>query len=120
MSVSPTDPNELSRRIVTQIERSATELRTAMSGVRLDGDDPRAYLVAVARAVAGRPKLLLADEPTGALHSSQGEMIMEVLQRLNEQGTTIIQVTHNPEYAARAHRVLQMRDGRFPATGAAG
>ena len=77
-------------------------------------------LVAVARAVAGRPKLLLADEPTGALHSSQGEMIMEVLQRLNEQGTTIIQVTHNPEYAARAHRVLQMRDGRFPATGAAG
>lgn len=70
-------------------------------------------LVAVARAIAAEPKLLLADEPTGALHSSQGEMIMNVLQRLNRAGTTIIQVTHHPDYARRAGRVLQMRDGRL-------
>lgn len=77
-------------------------------------------LVAVARAVAGRPKLLLADEPTGALHSSQGEMIMQVLQRLNDAGTTVIQVTHHADYAARADRVLQMRDGRLKQAEAAG
>ncbi|MBD8528065.1 ABC transporter ATP-binding protein [Pseudomarimonas arenosa] len=74
-------------------------------------------LVAVARAIAPRPKLLLADEPTGALHSSQGEMIMQVLQRLNQAGTTIVQVTHHPDYAQRAGRVLQMRDGRLVAAG---
>ena len=72
-------------------------------------------MVAVARAVAARPSLLLADEPTGALHSSQGEMIMSLLDELNRAGTTIIQVTHNPDYAARAGRVLQMRDGRLEA-----
>lgn len=70
-------------------------------------------MVAVARAVAAKPRLLLADEPTGALHSSQGESIMQLLSELNAGGTTIIQVTHNPEYAARAGRVLQMRDGRL-------
>jgi ABC-type lipoprotein export system ATPase subunit len=70
-------------------------------------------MVAVARAVASRPRLLLADEPTGALHSSQGEVIMDLLQELNRAGTTIIQVTHNPQYAGRAGRVLQMRDGRL-------
>ncbi len=70
-------------------------------------------MVAVARAVATKPRLLLADEPTGALHSSQGEMIMDLLVDLNRAGTSIIQVTHNPDYAARAGRVLQMRDGHL-------
>ncbi len=70
-------------------------------------------MLAIARALAGRPRLLLADEPTGALHSSQGEAIMELLVELNRAGTTIVQVTHNPDYAARAGRVLQMRDGRL-------
>ncbi len=74
-------------------------------------------MVAVARAVAAKPRLLLADEPTGALHSSQGESIMQLLSELNAGGTTIIQVTHNPEYAARAGRVLQMRDGRLSESG---
>ena len=68
-------------------------------------------LVAVARAVITRPRLLLADEPTGALHSSQGDMIMDLLQELNREGTTIIQVTHNPQYAARAHRTVELFDG---------
>jgi ABC-type lipoprotein export system ATPase subunit len=68
-------------------------------------------LVAVARAVITRPRLLLADEPTGALHSSQGDMIMDLLAELNNEGTTIVQVTHNPQYAARAHRTVELFDG---------
>ena len=68
-------------------------------------------LVAVARAVIGHPKLILADEPTGSLHSSQGKMIMDLLKRLNEEGTTIIQVTHNDAWAAYGNRIIQLADG---------
>jgi putative ABC transport system ATP-binding protein len=68
-------------------------------------------MVAVARAVIGRPKVILADEPTGSLHSSQGKMIMEMLKRLNDEGTTIIQVTHNDAWAAYGNRIVQLADG---------
>lgn len=68
-------------------------------------------LVAVARAVITRPSLLLADEPTGALHSSQGRMIMDLLAELNREGMTIIQVTHNPDYAATGKRRVELLDG---------
>jgi ABC-type lipoprotein export system ATPase subunit len=68
-------------------------------------------LVAVARAVIARPKVLLADEPTGALHSSQGKMIMDLLVQINREGTTIVQVTHNAENAARGQRGVELADG---------
>jgi putative ABC transport system ATP-binding protein len=68
-------------------------------------------LVAVARAVIGHPKLLLADEPTGSLHSSQGKMIMDLLKGLNDTGTTIIQVTHNENWAAYGDRIINLKDG---------
>ncbi|HJT97706.1 MAG TPA: ABC transporter ATP-binding protein [Rhodanobacteraceae bacterium] len=68
-------------------------------------------LVAVARAVITRPRLLLADEPTGALHSSQARMIMDLLHELNRGGMTIVQVTHNEEYAREARRILRLSDG---------
>jgi ABC-type lipoprotein export system ATPase subunit len=68
-------------------------------------------LVAVARAVIGKPKLILADEPTGSLHSSQGKMIMDLLKKLNQDGTTIIQVTHNDAWAAYGNRIIQLADG---------
>jgi ABC-type lipoprotein export system ATPase subunit len=68
-------------------------------------------LVAVARAVIARPRLLLADEPTGNLHSSQGEEIMDLFQRLNREGTTIVQVTHSAAHAARGTRVVELKDG---------
>jgi putative ABC transport system ATP-binding protein len=68
-------------------------------------------LVAVARAIIAGPKVILADEPTGSLHSSQGQMIMELLKQLNREGTTIVQVTHNEAYAAFSDRVIQLRDG---------
>src|SRR5881398_3880861 len=68
-------------------------------------------LVGVARAIISSPKLLLADEPTGNLHSSQGEEIMNLFQKLNAEGTTIIQVTHSEKNAAYGNRVIQLRDG---------
>ena len=68
-------------------------------------------LVAVARAVIAEPEVILADEPTGSLHSSQGRMIMDLLRQLNREGTTIIQVTHNEEYAAYGTRIIQLKDG---------
>ena len=68
-------------------------------------------LVAVARAVIASPKLILADEPTGNLHSSQGKEIMDLFKKLNEEGTTIIQVTHNETWAAYGNRIVQLQDG---------
>lgn len=68
-------------------------------------------LVAVARAVIAHPKLILADEPTGNLHSAQSKEIMELFKKLNEGGTTIIQVTHSEQNAAYGSRVIQLSDG---------
>ena len=68
-------------------------------------------LVGVARAVILNPKLILADEPTGNLHSAQGEEIMQLFRALNEAGTTIIQVTHSETNAACGHRIVQLKDG---------
>lgn len=68
-------------------------------------------MVAVARAVIAEPSVILADEPTGSLHSSQGRMIMDLLKQLNREGTTIVQVTHNEEYAAYGDRIIQLKDG---------
>jgi len=67
--------------------------------------------VAVARAMISKPKMILADEPTGSLHSSQGERIMEMLRELNERGTTIVQVTHDDRVAAYGDRVINLADG---------
>jgi ABC-type lipoprotein export system ATPase subunit len=68
-------------------------------------------LVGVARAVIQNPKLILADEPTGNLHSAQGEEIMQLFKKLNEAGTTIIQVTHSERNAMFASRIIQLGDG---------
>lgn len=68
-------------------------------------------LVAVARAVITNPKLILADEPTGNLHTTQGREIMELFKRLNAEGTTIIQVTHSEANAAYGNRIINLLDG---------
>jgi putative ABC transport system ATP-binding protein len=68
-------------------------------------------LVGVARAIISNPKVLLADEPTGNLHSSQGEEIMNLFKKLNSEGTTIVQVTHSEKNAGYGHRIIQLRDG---------
>lgn len=68
-------------------------------------------LVAVARAMVANPKVILADEPTGNLHSSQGKEIMEMFRKLNDVGTTIIQVTHSERNAEYGNRIIQIADG---------
>ena len=68
-------------------------------------------LVAVARALVADPKLILADEPTGNLHSSQGKEIMELFKKLNDEGATIIQVTHSEVNASYGRRIIELRDG---------
>lgn len=68
-------------------------------------------LVGVARAIVHKPRLLLADEPTGNLHSKQGEEIMELFKQLNEQGVTIIQVTHSEKNASYGTRIIELVDG---------
>ena len=68
-------------------------------------------LVGIARAIVGNPKLILADEPTGNLHSSQAKEIMQLFKRLNDEGATIIQVTHSELNAAYGDRVIQLFDG---------
>jgi putative ABC transport system ATP-binding protein len=68
-------------------------------------------LVGIARAIVASPSVILADEPTGNLHSSQGQEIMELFTRLNAQGTTIIQVTHSETNAAYGNRIITLRDG---------
>lgn len=69
--------------------------------------------LAIARALVNEPPLILADEPTGTLDTHTGREIMEVFQELNAQGQTIFMVTHNPENAALAHRIVNIRDGRM-------
>jgi putative ABC transport system ATP-binding protein len=69
--------------------------------------------VAVARAVVASPKLILADEPTGNLDSENGEQVMRLLEELNNEGTTIVMVTHSPVHAERAHRIVQLFDGQL-------
>jgi len=98
-------------RVDAVLERFDLVSRRALYPRQLSGGQQQ--MVAVARAAVAQPRLLLADEPTGALHSSQGELIMDLLAELNRAGTTVVQVTHNPDYAARAGRILQMRDGRL-------
>ena len=68
-------------------------------------------LVGIARAVVANPRLILADEPTGNLHSAQGKEIMDLFKRLNDEGTTIIQVTHSETNAAYGNRIVQLEDG---------
>jgi len=70
-------------------------------------------LVGIARAIAGKPSLILADEPTGNLNSEQGTEIMELFSKLNKEGTTIIQVTHSEEKASYGNRIINLLDGRI-------
>ncbi len=69
--------------------------------------------VAVARAVVAKPKLILADEPTGNLDSAHGDEVMKILEELNDGGTTIIMVTHSPMYAEYSHRIVHLFDGQI-------
>ncbi len=106
--LSNKDRKERIERAATQVGLSSRlrHLPSQLSG----GQQQR---VAIARVLAGDPKLILADEPTGNLDSTMAREIMEILEDINGRGTTLIVVTHNPEHAARAHRQLHIADGRM-------
>ena len=101
--------NERSAIVADALDRFQMVAKKDLYPRQLSGGQQQ--LVGVARAIIANPKLILADEPTGNLHSSQGEQIMELFQKLNAEGTTIIQVTHSEKNASYGNRIIQLRDG---------
>lgn len=91
------------------LERVGLGDRTDFKPTQLSGG--QCQRVAIARAIVNNPKILLADEPTGALDTRSGEQIMEIFKSLNDEGVTIVMITHEPEIAAHAKRTLHIRDG---------
>lgn len=102
---------EQSRRVDAVLERVGMSARAQHRPAQLSGGQQQR--VAIARALVGGPSLILADEPTGNLDQDNGDQVMDLLDQLHAEGTTLITVTHNPQYAARAQRRLRMRDGRL-------
>jgi putative ABC transport system ATP-binding protein len=101
---------ERKRRVADALEKVGMSNRARHYPPQLSGGQQQR--VAVARAVAGDPAILLADEPTGNLDSSNGEAVMGLLQQLHQGGATICMVTHDPRYAAHADRSVELFDGR--------
>jgi len=104
------DGAERKRRIDEALQRVGLASRMKHYPSELSGGQQQR--VAIARALAGTPRLLLADEPTGNLDSLMARGVMELLEEINEQGTTIVMVTHDPELAARAQRNVHVIDGQ--------
>jgi len=103
-------PADRASRTTAALERVGLSARAKQRPGQLSGGHQQ--LVAVARAIAGRPPILLADEPTGNLDSKSGDALMEMLSELHAGGTTICLATHNPNYIARAGRHIYLFDGR--------
>jgi putative ABC transport system ATP-binding protein len=101
---------ERKKRVTDALERVGMSHRIKHYPAQLSGGQQQR--VAVARAVAGDPAILLADEPTGNLDSSNGESVMDLLRELHRGGATICMVTHDPRYAAHADRTIELFDGR--------
>ena len=105
-------------------ERARTALERVGLGDRLDfkptqlsgGQKQR---VAIARALVNNPKILLADDPTGALDTKSGEQVMELFKNLNDEGVSVLMITHDPEIAAHAKKIITIRDGQILSSGGA-
>jgi putative ABC transport system ATP-binding protein len=108
-----TQPNERRGRILEVMEQLKLAHRQGHFPKQLSGGQQQR--VAVARAIVGNPKLILADEPTGNLDSSNGDEIMSLLTGLNEKGTTIVIVTHSEAYAEYSQRIVHLFDGHIVA-----
>ena len=102
---------ERTQRAKEELEKVGLGDRLTFFPTQLSGGQKQR--VAIARAMVGRPKLLLADEPTGALDTASGKQIMELFRELNRQGVTIVMITHEAEIAAYADRILYIRDGEL-------
>jgi putative ABC transport system ATP-binding protein len=104
-------PTERKKKVAEVLERMKITHRKKHFPQQLSGGQQQR--VAIARAVVTRPHLILADEPTGNLDSANGEEVMSLLTELNNEGTTIIMVTHSPSDADKAHRIVQLFDGHI-------
>jgi len=109
LSYRDVKPDDREAAVADTLDRFGMVAKKNLYPRQLSGGQQQ--LVAVARAVIHKPALLLADEPTGNLHSSQGKDIMELFRDLNAGGTTIVQVTHSEDNARYGKRVVQLRDG---------
>ena len=105
------DKAERRQRVQEALEKVAMAHRTKHYPSQLSGGQQQR--VAVARALAGKPSILLADEPTGNLDSKNGEAVMELLRGLHKEGATICMVTHDPRFARHAQRTIHLFDGRI-------
>jgi putative ABC transport system ATP-binding protein len=101
--------SERTRRAKTALTRVGLEDRAEHSPAELSGGEQQR--VAIARALVNDPQVIIADEPTGSLDSHTGTEIMEIFGALNGAGKTVVLVTHEPDIAAHAHRILRLRDG---------
>ncbi|MFP4041852.1 MAG: ABC transporter ATP-binding protein [Bacteroidales bacterium] len=106
-----TSPSERKKKVEEVLERMKMTHRQKHFPQQLSGGQQQR--VAVARALVANPKLILADEPTGNLDSANGEEVMNMLKELNNEGTTIVMVTHSPSDADYANRILHLFDGQI-------
>jgi putative ABC transport system ATP-binding protein len=108
-----TAPRERKERVARVLARLGVDHRASHRPSQLSGGQQQR--VAIARALVSDPLLLLADEPTGNLDSAHGDDVMRLLRGINEDGTTIVMVTHSPAHAAQARRTIHLLDGRVAA-----
>lgn len=99
------------QRATEMLCKVGLEERLGFNPTQLSGGQKQR--VAIARAMVNHPKVLLADEPTGALDSKSGQQIMELFEQLNQEGVTVVVITHDADVAARAHRIIHIMDGEI-------
>jgi len=109
---------EIEQRVTRALEQVEMEHRKGHKPNQLSGGQQQR--IAIARALAGSPSILLVDEPTGNLDSKNGDAVMDLLDKLNQQGTTICMVTHDPRYAGHARKQLHLLDGKITEYSSAG
>lgn len=109
LSYAGVKKKERKERAKKALERVGLGDRINFKPTQLSGGQKQR--VAIARAMVNNPKILLADEPTGALDSKSGAQVMELFQKLNDEGVTIVMITHDPKIAAHAKRVIRIIDG---------
>ena len=109
LSYAGVKKRERKERAKKALERVGLGERVDFKPTQLSGGQKQR--VAIARAMVNNPKILLADEPTGALDSKSGAQVMELFEKLNEEGVTIVMITHDPKIAAHAKRVIRIIDG---------